>query len=121
MFKPFIDFFISYLGEQQGLGLVVDICKPHRNFHTNHFMVPQAGTMSTLLPEDLAALHAKGCFSLPPERVRERLLWCYFHHVHLFLPILDAKAFITQYETQGPTKVNLLLLWGMFFASTNVC
>ncbi|KAF7556348.1 hypothetical protein G7046_g6331 [Stylonectria norvegica] len=90
-----------YTGDQQGLGLVVDISK------------------STLLPEDLAALHAKNCFTLPPERVRKQLLRCYFCHVHPFFPILEAKMLIVQYETGGPKQVNLLLLWSMFFASTN--
>lgn len=114
------DLHSTSVGDQQGLGLVVDICKPHREFRGNHFMVPQAVAMSSLLPEDLAALNAKGCFSLPSVEIREGLLQCYFRYVHPFLPILDVGSFLHQYESGGPRKVNLLLLWAMFFASTNV-
>ena len=99
---------------------MVDICKPHRGFRGSHFMVPRAAAMSALLSEDLTALNAKGCFSLPSEEVRERLLQCYCHYVHPFLPIIDLSKFLHQYESGGPRKVNLLLLWSMFFASTNV-
>ena len=76
--------------------------------------------MKVLLPEDLAALRAKGCFSLPPEPLRTCLLRGYFHHVHPFLPIVEANGFILQYETGGARRVNLLLLWSMFFAAANV-
>ncbi|KAF4463140.1 cutinase transcription factor 1 beta [Fusarium albosuccineum] len=108
-----------YTGDQQGLGLVVDICKPNGRYRGNHFVIPRAAATNALLPEDLAALHAKNCFSLPSAEVQHQLLRCYFHHVHHFLPILDAAAFIQQYETGGPRKVNLLLLWSIFFSSTN--
>ncbi|KAJ3548798.1 hypothetical protein NM208_g823 [Fusarium decemcellulare] len=108
-----------YTGDQQGLGLVVDICKPNGRYRGNHFVVPRAAATNALLPEDLAALHAKNCFSLPSAEVQYQLLRCYFHHVHHFLPILNAAAFIQQYETGGPRKVNLLLLWSIFFSSTN--
>lgn len=109
-----------YTGDPQGLGLVVDICQPHRSLRGNHFMVPRAAANSALLPVDLAALHAKNCFTLPSAIVRKKLLRCYFQHVHPFLPILEVTTFITQYESGGPQQVNLLLLWSMFFASTNV-
>ncbi|KAF5010538.1 hypothetical protein FDECE_3306 [Fusarium decemcellulare] len=90
-----------YTGDQQGLGLVVDICKPNGRYRGNHFVVPRAAATNALLPEDLAALHAKNCFSLPSAEVQHQLLRCYFHHVHHFLPILDVAAFIQQYETGG--------------------
>lgn len=83
-------------------------------------MIPRAATNSALLPADLAALHAKTCFTLPPENVCKRLLQCYFQNIHPFLPIIEAGTFITQYESGGPQQVNLLLLWTIFFAATNV-
>ncbi|KAL1894052.1 hypothetical protein Sste5346_006194 [Sporothrix stenoceras] len=112
---------VLYVGDQQGLGFVVNICQPQRAFPgNNHFVVPRAAAHSAaLLPEDMAALKARGCFSLPADAVQKVLLRCYFHHVHSFLPILHAGEFVYEYETRGPQKVNLLLLWSMFFAASN--
>ena len=112
---------MEYSGDQQGLKIVVDICKPDRKSSANHFIVPRAAATSSLSPEDLSALQARGCFSLPSEAVREGLLRSYFHHVHPMLPIIDAGKFVNEYETGGAMKINLLLLWSMFFAATNVC
>ncbi len=113
---------VLYVGDQQGLGFVVDICQPRRPFPGNHFVVPRAAAARSggLLPEDVVALQAKGCFSLPDDAVQAALLRCYFHHVHPFLPVLHPGQFVRDYATGGATKINLLLLWSMFFASTNV-
>ncbi|EPE06704.1 fungal specific transcription factor [Ophiostoma piceae UAMH 11346] len=112
---------ILYIGEQQGLGFVVDICQPKgATTGSHHFVVPRAAAKDSadLLPEDMAALRAKGCFSLPSVAAQTVLLRCYFHHVHPFLPVLDAARFVREYE-DGPHNINLLLLWSMFFAATN--
>jgi len=100
--------------------LVVDICKPRGMPPGNHYMVPRAAATSDMLPEDMAALQAKGCFSLPTEEVQHALLRSYFHHVHHFLPIIDATKFLMQYESGGAKNIYLLLVWSMFFAATNV-
>jgi hypothetical protein len=106
-------------GDQQGLGFVVDICRPDRSPNCNHYLVPRA-TAKLYSAEDLAVLRMKGAFSLPPDEICKRLLQCYFNHVHPLLPILDVNTFLTQYIKGGQQKSNLLLLWSIFFAASSV-
>lgn len=74
-------------------------------------------SLKALAPEDVNYLRMKGAFTLPPARIRDELLRCYFHYVHPFAPILDASEFITEYE-KG--RRSLLLLWSMFIAAASV-
>ncbi|KAJ0333745.1 hypothetical protein COL922a_010571 [Colletotrichum nupharicola] len=73
-------------------------------------------SIKALAPEDVNYLRSKGAFTLPPARVREAMVRCYFHYVHPFAPILDANEFITEYE-KG--RKSLLLLWSMFIAAAS--
>ncbi|KFY43046.1 hypothetical protein V494_02120 [Pseudogymnoascus sp. VKM F-4513 (FW-928)] len=104
-----------YPGDQRGPAFAIDICEPHRSSKANHFLVPMP-SIKSLLPEDINYLAAKGAFTLPPHHVREALIRCYFHHVHPFSPILDANAFLLDYE-KG--RMSLLLLWSMFIAAAS--
>ncbi|KAI8288927.1 Cutinase transcription factor 1 beta [Colletotrichum sp. SAR11_240] len=73
-------------------------------------------SIKALAPEDVNYLRSKGAFTLPPARVREAMIRCYFHYVHPFAPIVDANEFITEYE-KG--RKSLLLLWSMFIAAAS--
>ncbi|KAH0829520.1 hypothetical protein FOPE_10405 [Fonsecaea pedrosoi] len=102
-----------YVGEEQGLCFVLDICRPNRPKGPQFSIAPaQAKEIS---PADLAYLQEREVFSLPSEVLCEELIRCYFHHVHLFLPIIDAKSFLYNYSQNGPSKLSPLLLWSMFF------
>ena len=71
-------------------------------------------------PHELEYMRQQGVFSTLPDDVCDDLVWCYFRHVHFFLPIVDAATFLNEYAQNGPRGVNLLLLWSMFLASANV-
>lgn len=62
----------------------------------------------------------QGGFSLPAEGVCKALIRSYFYYVHPFLPIINVRNFFTKYLSGDMQKVNLLLLWSMFFAASNV-
>ncbi|KAK2772193.1 C6 transcription factor [Colletotrichum kahawae] len=104
-----------YPGDQRGPAFLIDICEPNRSSKDNHFLVPMP-SIKALAPEDVNYLRSKGAFTLPPARVREAMIRCYFHYVHPFAPILDANEFITEYE-KG--RKSLLLLWSMFIAAAS--
>lgn len=104
-----------YPGDQRGPAFLIDICEPNRSPKDNHFLVPMP-SIKALAPEDVNYLRSKGAFTLPPARVREAMIRCYFHYVHPFAPILDANEFITEYE-KG--RKSLLLLWSMFIAAAS--
>ena len=83
------------------------------------YLVPRHGKRSKK-PEELAFLRAKGAFSIPAKEVCDDLICAYFHHVHPFLPIIDAGYFLARYLGHGCQNINLLLLWSMFLAAANV-
>jgi len=116
---PHIFLHFRVLGEPQGLAMVVDICEPNREAPRRHYVVPRAATKA-ISARDFATLQDKGCFLLPNEDTRCRLLQSFFHHVHPFMPIIDVRDFLTRYNTGGPKKVNLLLFWSILFAGVNV-
>jgi len=62
----------------------------------------------------------QGVFDILPSDICNDLIRCYFHHVHFFLPIVDAAAFLTEYETNGCHNISLLLFWSMLLAAANV-
>ncbi|XEU94892.1 hypothetical protein FSHL1_000176 [Fusarium sambucinum] len=69
-----------------------------------------------LLPEEVEYLRFKGCFSLPPQSLREALLRAYFHHSHPFEPVLDPQDFFNNYSKGN---VSLLLLWNIFMCAAS--
>lgn len=65
-------------------------------------------------------MQAKGVFSIPTIDVCEHLLRCYFLHVHVLLPVVNAHTFLTEYVNGGPSNINLMLLWATFLAGSHV-
>jgi hypothetical protein len=65
-------------------------------------------------------MRLQGVFSRLPEDVCDELIRCYFQHVHFFLPIIDAPAFLNEYCSNGSRNISLLLYWGMLLAAANV-
>lgn len=65
-------------------------------------------------------MRQQGVFTKLPDDVCDDLVRCYFHHVHFFLPVVDAPDFLNEYCKHGSQNISLLLLWSMFLASANV-
>jgi hypothetical protein len=84
-----------------------------------HFLVPHTKA-SQHPPEELAYLRARGALSMPSSDICHDLFQLYFRHVHAFLPVIDAENFLARYMQNGLQSINLLLLWSMFFAASNV-
>ncbi|KAJ5708971.1 hypothetical protein N7493_010305 [Penicillium malachiteum] len=78
-----------------------------------------SGTQTTLQPHEVEYIQKEGGFSPLPSDVCDELIHCYFHHVHFFLPVIEASAFIQEYMNNGSQKINQLLFWSMLLAATN--
>ena len=110
---------LTFIGDRQGASnFVFDLCNGPSQ--TSHYLVPRVITNRAQGPEDLAYLRLKGCFSLPSQNICEDLIRAYFLHVHPFLPIIDAGHFLAEFVKHEYQNINLLLLWSVFFAATNV-
>lgn len=72
-------------------------------------------------PHEIEYLRHQGAFDLLPDDVCDDLIRCYFHHVHFFLPVVDAGAFLNEYDANGRKNISLLLFWSMLLAAANVC
>jgi hypothetical protein len=107
------------LGDPRGVGLVADICEPQVRNNSGHFLVPKA-IAACLGPEDIDYLRLKGAFSLPKPPVCDLIIRTYFHHVHPFFPIIEAKSFLDMYESAERVNLSVHLLWSMFLAASNV-
>lgn len=83
------------------------------------FNVP-AGPNPTLRDEDFVYMDAKGVFTVPPEPVCNALFRCYFLNVHHYLPIINVRKFFLSYIDEGPISINLMLLWAIFLAASDV-
>ncbi|KAH8125663.1 fungal-specific transcription factor domain-containing protein [Trichoderma asperelloides] len=106
-------------GDPRGVTFVADICEPKLKNNSGHFLVPKA-IAACLGPEDLDYLRLKGVFSLPGPPVCDLIIRAYFHHVHPFFPIVDAKSFLDMYESPERVNLSVHLLWSMFLAASNV-
>ncbi|KAL6922904.1 hypothetical protein FSST1_000178 [Fusarium sambucinum] len=104
-----------YPGDKRGPAFVIDICRPQRQINSNHTFVTLP-PLDYLLPEEVEYLRFKGCFSLPPQSLREALLRAYFHHSHPFEPVLDPQDFFNNYSKGN---VSLLLLWNIFMCAAS--
>ncbi len=71
-------------------------------------------------PHEIEYLRNQGAFATLPDDVCDDLINCYFHHVHFFLPVVDAAAFLSDYEKHGRQNIDLLLFWSMLLAAANV-
>ncbi|KAJ4298048.1 hypothetical protein N0V90_005947 [Kalmusia sp. IMI 367209] len=58
---------------------------------------------------------------MPTSEVCEMLIRAYFHHVHPFFPIVEARSFIETFESSLRDELSIHLLWSMFLAAANVC
>ena len=115
---PKKDCTLTISGDQQAInGFVFD--SSNGPSQKSRYLVPRVSTKNQR-PEDLAYLQMKGCFSLPSQRVCEQLVRCYFQHVHPSLPIIKAAHFIDDFVNCRYQNTNLLVLWSMFLAATNV-
>lgn len=71
-------------------------------------------------PHEIEYLRHQGAFDTLLEEVCDDLIRCYFHHVHFFLPVVDAAAFLKEYDSNGRQNISLLLFWSMLLAAANV-
>jgi hypothetical protein len=72
------------------------------------YLLPRQADISWKAQE-IEYLRHQGAFITLPHDVCDNLVHCYFHHVHLFLPIVDAASFLTEYENNGRQNISLLL------------
>lgn len=84
-----------------------------------HYLLPHP-TSSEMSPQQEAFLKSTGAYQLPAEDICSSLLRCYFRNVHQLLPIIDAQMLLQRYHQNGCGSISLLLLWSIFFASSNV-
>jgi hypothetical protein len=98
---------------------VYDICHPESPQDARPYLLPRPADTSWK-PHEVEYLRHQGVFDILPSDIRDDLIRCYFHHVHFFLPIVDAAAFLTEYETNGRYNISLLLFWSMLLAAANV-
>lgn len=80
-----------------------------------HISLPMPA--KTLIPAENEYLERREALSLPPNKIQDALIRCYFHYVHPFAPILDGDDFLCRYRAG---KMSLLLLWSVFTAAGNV-
>lgn len=71
-------------------------------------------------PHEIDYMRHQNVYVNLPEDICDELLRCYFQHVHFFLPVVDASAFLNEYCTRGPGSISKLLLWSMLLAAANV-
>ncbi|KUJ13906.1 uncharacterized protein LY89DRAFT_590938 [Mollisia scopiformis] len=70
-------------------------------------------------PHEVEYLRHQGVFVTPPDDICDDLIRCYFHHVHFFLPVIDAASFLTEYDNNNRQNISLLLFWSMLLAAAN--
>jgi hypothetical protein len=98
---------------------VYDLCHPEAPQGAMPYLLPRKSDISWK-PHEVEYLRHQGAFSTLPDHVCDDLIRCYFHHVHFFLPIVDAASFLTEYENNGRQNISLLLFWSMLLAAANV-
>ncbi|CAI7635463.1 Transcription factor [Penicillium manginii] len=104
-------------GDPRGVGLVVDICEPEPREKSGHFLVPRISPKH-IDQGTIDYLRYKGVFDLPTPAVCEMIIRTYFHYVHPFFPVVDARSFLDLFEN-ARNDLSLHLLWSMFLAAAN--
>lgn len=101
---------------------VYNICQPSTPQVAGTHLRSHLATCRTHKPHELEYMRCQGVFTRLPEDVCDALVHCYFRHVHFYVPIVDAPAFLNDYCAHGAASQTLsgLLLWSMFLASANV-
>ncbi|KAL7929726.1 hypothetical protein V8C35DRAFT_314642 [Trichoderma chlorosporum] len=109
----------TYIGDKRGpRHSVYDLCHPETPEEARH--LPPITTISSFhKPHELEYMRLQGVFSRLPDDVCDELIRCYFQHVHFFLPIIDAPAFLNEYSSHGSRNISLLLYWSMLLAAAN--
>jgi hypothetical protein len=69
---------------------------------------------------ELEYLRHQGAFDTLSDGVCDELIYCYFQHVHFFLPVVDAGSFLAKYNDSDRQNISLLLFWSMLLAAANV-
>lgn len=125
--KNIIIWVLTSSGDTRGPRQVVyELCHPSvpQEAHKSPGTLPFrniSNTWASFQPHELEYISHQGGFSWLPRSVSDALIRCYFHHVHFFLPVLEASKFLDEYTRKENQDMNLLLLWSVFLAATNVC
>lgn len=93
---------------------------PKRLFHPPHSEYPfiDSEYLSSLPPEDVAFLSAKGSRSLPDENATYEFVCHYFKRIHPSVPMVDEADFWRIYQDgAGPGKLSLFVFQAILFAS----
>ncbi|KAJ5108668.1 hypothetical protein N7456_005343 [Penicillium angulare] len=115
----------SYIGDTRGpRQSVYELCHPgvpQEAYQSPSTITPHSssGTATILQPHEIEYIRNEGGFSPLPSDVYDELVRCYFHHVHFFLPVVEAPSFLNEYMQNGSQKVNPLLFWSMLLGATN--
>ncbi|RFU81421.1 c6 transcription factor [Trichoderma arundinaceum] len=109
----------TYIGDRRGpRHSVYDLCHPETPEEAR-YLPPITSITSSHKPHELEYMRLQGVFSKLPHDVCDELVRCYFQHVHFFLPIIDAPAFLNEYCSNGSRNISLLLYWSMLLAAAN--
>lgn len=113
-------YLIISIGDRRGpRHSVYDLCHPETP-EDARYLPPDTVISSSHKPHELEYMRLQGVFSRLPDDVCDELIRCYFHHVHFFLPIIDAPAFLNEYCSNGSRNISLLLYWSILLAAANV-
>ncbi|ETS75469.1 hypothetical protein PFICI_12413 [Pestalotiopsis fici W106-1] len=104
-------------GDPGGITLVTDVSHSNWLDKSGHLFLRKL-RRDSLGNDELTYLHQKGVFSLPHKSVSDVLIRIYFHHVHPFFPILNAKTFLAAYEDGAYDRIGIHLLWSVFLAAS---
>jgi hypothetical protein len=103
-------------GNEEGLEFLFDCCYPERPVKGNHYIIPRPPPKAEFAHD--SGLRDPLLTSFPAEDVSKDMLCCYFQYVHPFLPVVDAKEFMST-SNSGRSR-SPLLRWSMLFAAANV-
>lgn len=98
---------------------MTDVSHPDWLDKSGHLFLRKAKS-SSLGDEELNYLHKKAVFTFPKTSVCEALVRSYFHHVHPFFPIINAKAFLVAFKDGQYERIGIHLLWSVFLAASLV-
>ncbi|RFU27236.1 hypothetical protein B7463_g9113, partial [Scytalidium lignicola] len=110
---------LSYIGDQRGARFFVyNLCHPKAPQDATPYLSPRP-SQNTWKPYEVEYLRHQGAFDTLSKDVCDDLIRCYFHHVHFFLPVVDAASFLVEYASNGRQNIGLLLFWSMLLAAAN--
>ncbi|KAK5174971.1 uncharacterized protein LTR77_000107 [Saxophila tyrrhenica] len=103
-----------FTGESQGLEFLFDVCSPDRPLKGHHYTTPAA----TYRAKRTVRKHARPAPPLPPLVIQRELTRSFFLWVWPLLPVVDAKEFLTAFQSDSQS-ISPLLLWSVFFAGAS--